>query len=72
MANTKVGTKTGKSTQAGRDVYKTEDGENVSEKSTTFKYKGQWINVPSIHNGYRYDDDTLRIMLDAEVIEPQE
>ena len=70
MANTKVGTKTGKSTQAGRDVYKTEDGENVSEKSTTFKYKGQWINVPSIHNGYRYDDDTLRIMLDAEVIEP--
>ena len=70
VANKKVGTKTGKSTQAGRDVYKTEDGENVSEKSTTFKYKGQWINIPSIHNGYRYDDDTLRIMLDAEVIEP--
>ena len=70
MADEKVGTKTGKSTQAGRDVYKTEDGENVSEKSTTFKYKGQWINVPSIHNGYRYDDDTLRIMLDAEVIGP--
>ena len=49
VANKKVGTKTGKSTQAGRDVYKTEDGENVSEKSTTFKYKGQWINIPSIH-----------------------
>ena len=70
MADTKVGTKTGKSTQAGRDVYKTEDGENVSEKSTTFKYKGQWINVPSIHEGYQYDDDTLRMMLDAEVISP--
>ena len=66
VANKKVGTKTGKSTQAGRDVYKTEDGENVSEKSTPFKYKGQWINIPSIHNGYRYDDDTLRIMLDAD------
>jgi len=70
MANKKVGIKTGKSTQAGRDVYKTEDGENVSEKSTTFEYKGQWINIPSIHKGYRYDDDTLRMMLDAEVIEP--
>ena len=70
MADKKVGTKTGKSTQAGRDVYKTEDGENVSEKSTTFKYKGQWINVPSIHKGYQYDDDILRMMLDAEVISP--
>ena len=70
MANKKVGAKTGKSTQAGRDVYKTEDGENVSEKSTTFKYKGQWINVPSIHKGYQYDDDILRMMLDAEVISP--
>ena len=70
MADKKVGTKTGKSTQAGRDVYKTEDGENVSEKSTTFKYKGQWINVPSIHNGYQYDNDTLSMMLDAEVIAP--
>ena len=70
MADEKVGIKTGKSTQAGRDVYKTEDGENVSEKSTTFKYKGQWINVPSIHNGYQYDNDTLSMMLDAEVIAP--
>tara|TARA_R110002126_G_scaffold82842_8_gene202788 strand:- start:875 stop:2674 length:1800 start_codon:yes stop_codon:yes gene_type:complete len=70
MSDKKVGTKTGKSTQAGRDVYKTEGGENVSEKSTTFKYKGQWINVPSIHKGYQYDDDILRMMLDAEVISP--
>ena len=66
----KVGTKTGKQTQAGRDVYVTPEGENVSEKSTTFKYKGKWINVPSIHNGRRYDDDTLKIMLEAEIIEP--
>ena len=70
MSDKKVGTKTGKSTQAGRDVYKTEDDENVSEKSTTFKYKGQWINVPSIHKGYQYDDDILRMMLDAEAISP--
>jgi len=66
----KVGTKTGKQTQAGRDVYVTPEGENVSEKSTTFKYKGKWINVPSIHDGRKYDDDTLKLMLDAEIIEP--
>ena len=70
MANKKVGTKTGKQTQAGRDVYVTPEGENVSEKSTTFKYKGKWINVPSIHDGHRYDDDTLKIMLEAEIITP--
>ena len=66
----KVGTKTSKQTQAGRDVYVTSEGENVSEKSTTFKYKGKWINVPSIHKGRRYDDDTLKIMLEAKIITP--
>jgi hypothetical protein len=65
-----VGKSTGKKTQAGREVYETPDGEMVSEKSTTFKYKGKWINVPTIHNGYAYDDDILRMMLDAEVIKP--
>lgn len=65
-----VGKSTGKTTQAGREVYETPSGEMVSEKSTTFKYKGQWINVPTIHKGYAYDQDILRIMLDAEVIEP--
>jgi hypothetical protein len=65
-----VGKSIGKKTQAGREVYETPDGEMVSEKSTTFKYKGKWINIPTIHNGYAYDDDMLRMMLDAEVIEP--
>jgi len=65
-----VGKSTGKTTQAGREVYETPSGEMVSEKSTTFKYKGQWINVPTIHKGYAYDEDILRMMLDAEVIEP--
>tara|TARA_R100001463_G_scaffold74544_1_gene128566 strand:- start:2595 stop:5882 length:3288 start_codon:yes stop_codon:yes gene_type:complete len=66
----KVGTKINKKTQAGRDVYETPEGEMVSEKSTTFKYKGQWINIPSIHEGNRYDDDTLILMLEAGLIEP--
>ncbi len=35
----------------------------VSEKSTTFKYKGKWISVP-IHDGHRYDD--IKIMLEAD------
>ena len=65
-----VGKPTGKKTQTGREVYETPDGEMVSEKSTTFKYKGKWINIPTIHNGYAYDDDMLRMMLDEEVIEP--
>ncbi len=65
-----VGIKTNKKTQTGRDVYKTPEGEMVSEKSTTFKYKGQWINIPSIHEGNRYDDDTLILMLEAGLIEP--
>ena len=65
-----VGKATGEKTQAGREVYETPDGEMVSEKSTTFKYKGEWVNIPTIHNGYSYDDDVLRMMLDAEIIEP--
>lgn len=65
-----VGKKTGKTTQANRDVYETPEGEMVSEKSTTFKYKGKWINVPTIHKGYSYDEDTLKMMLDAELISP--
>ena len=45
-------------------------GENVSEKSTTFKYKGKWINIPSIHNGKKYTDEQLRRMLDENLIKP--
>ena len=70
MDNKKVGKKTNKTTQAGRPVYKTSDGEMVSEKSTTFRYKGQWINIPTIHNGYRYDQATLIKMLNAGIIKP--
>ena len=40
-----VGKKTGKQTQAGKDVYETPEGEMVSEKSTTFEYKDKWINT---------------------------
>jgi len=65
-----VGKATGKKTQANRKVYETPDGKMVSERSTTFEHKGKWVNVPTIHNGYSYDDDTLRKWLDEEVIQP--
>jgi len=68
MAN--VGKKTGKQTQAGRDVYETPEGEMVSEKSTTIEYKGKWINVPTIHGGKQYSEDELVEMLDEGLIEP--
>jgi len=68
MAN--VGEKTGKKTQAGRDVYKTPEGEMVSEKSTTFEYRGKWINIPTIHDGKQYSQDQLINMLDKGLIKP--
>ena len=65
-----IGKKTGKQTQAGRDVYETPEGEMVSEKSTTFEYKGKWINIPTIHGGKQYSEDQLVEMLDEGLIEP--
>jgi len=70
MADNKIGTKTDKKTQAGRDVYKTPEGEMVSEKSTTFEYKNKWINVPTIHGGKEYSEDQLLEMLDKGFIKP--
>jgi len=65
-----VGKRTGKQTQAGRDVYETAEGEMVSEKSTTIEYKGKWINVPTIHGGKQYSENQLIEMLDEGLIEP--
>jgi len=66
----KVGKPTGEMSTVGRPIYKTSEGEMVSEQSTTFKYKGKWINIPTIHNGYSYNDDELRLMLDHDILKP--
>jgi len=66
----KVGEPTGEMSTVGRPIYKTSKGEMVSEKSTTFKYKGKWINIPTIHNGYSYNDDELRLMLNHDILKP--
>ena len=65
-----VGKDTGKTTQVGRKVYETDEGEMVSEKSTTFKYKGKWINIPSIVMGEQLTDDELKELLDEGLVEP--
>ena len=51
-----VGTPTKEVTQHGRRIYETPEG-NVSEKSTTIFLNGQWMNVPSIHEGRAITDD---------------
>ena len=59
----KVGTKTGKHTSYGKPVYKTKNGELVSEKSTTLKVDDKWINIPTIHKGFKYTEDEIYDML---------
>jgi len=71
MANKKVGTKTGKKTTAGKDVYKTPEGESVSEKSVTIKFgENAYVNAPSIHDGVEYSEDEIKQMLMDGKIKP--
>ena len=64
----KVGTKTSSKSSAGRDVYKTSDGELVSEKSITLKVNDNFINVPSIHDGVEYsEDDIYNMLMDGKI-----
>ena len=70
MAET-VGTKTEQKTSAGKDVYKTPEGESVSEKSVTIKFgDGAYVNAPSIHEGKQYTEDEIKKMLLEGVIKP--
>jgi Arc/MetJ-type ribon-helix-helix transcriptional regulator len=65
-----VGTKTNQTTTAGRPVYRTAEGDNVSELSITVPFKGFWANVTSIHNGVKYDEDQIVEMLNKGKIKP--
>jgi hypothetical protein len=70
MAET-VGTKTKQKTSAGKDVYKTPEGESVSEKSVTIKFgDGAYVNAPSIHEGKQYTEDEIKKMLLEGIIKP--
>ena len=65
-----VGEKTGEQTSAGREIYLTPDGERVSEQSLTFEIDGIFVNVPSIHDGVRYNSDQVKEMLMNGEIQP--
>lgn len=66
----KVGTPTGQMSEAGKPLYLTPDGETVSEKSITVPFNGKWVNVPSIQDGVRYEDDEIEDMLAEGKIQP--
>lgn len=68
MARSKVGKLTGETTKAGRPIYKTPEGENVSEKSVTFVRDGKYINAPSIWKGVRLNEDEVGKLYDAGAI----
>ena len=70
MALNKVGKPTGEMTKAGRPVYKTPEGENVSEKSVTIPMDGKWVNAPSIWNGRRIGEDGVERLLREGAIKP--
>jgi hypothetical protein len=59
----KVGVPTGETTEAGRPVFKTPEGELISEQSITIPMGGKFINVPSIYDGVRYSEDKIIDML---------
>ena len=65
-----AGTVTGMITEHGKKVYETKQGEHVSEKSMTFQLGNKWINVPSIHNGKKYEQWQLEKMLKENKINP--
>ena len=66
----KVGIPTGEMSEAGKPLYKTAEGETVSEKSITVPFGDKWVNVPSIQDGVRYEDDEIEDMLAAGEIKP--
>jgi len=46
--------------QYGRPIWEDiETGQRHSELSATFKYKGKWVNMPTLHNGKIYTTDQL-------------
>lgn len=65
-----VGEKTDQVTQHGRDVYVTEEGDNVSELSVTIPIGDKWYNAPSIYDGVRYEEGEVADMIKGGKIKP--
>jgi len=65
-----VGRPTGKFTEAGKPIFRTPEGEDVSEKSMSIPYKDKFVNIPSIHKGVRKSEDEVVNMLAKGRINP--
>ena len=65
-----VGRPTGKFTEAGKPIFRTSEGEDVSEKSMSIPYKDKVVNIPSIHKGIRKSEDEIIDMLAKGRINP--
>ena len=65
-----VGRPTGQFSKAGRPMFRTPEGEDVSEKSITLPYKDKFVNIPSIHKGVRLSDDEIMDRLQKGRLKP--
>lgn len=54
-----VGRPTGQFSKAGKPMFRTPEGEDVSEKSITLPLDDKFVNIPSIHKGVRLSDDEV-------------
>ena len=65
-----VGRPTGKFSTAGKPIFRTAEGEDVSEKSMSIPYKDKFVNIPSIHKGVRKSEDEVISMLEKGRVKP--
>lgn len=65
-----VGKPTGKFSTAGKPMFITPEGEEVSEKSITLPYKDKFVNIPSIQKGVRRSDDEIMDKLQKGRLKP--
>ena len=65
-----VGRPTGKFSKAGKPMFRTPEGEDVSEKSITLPFKDKFVNIPSIQKGVRLSDDEIMDRLQKGRLKP--
>ena len=54
-----VGRPTGQFSKAGKPMFRTPEGEDVSEKSISLPFKDKFVNIPSIQKGVRLSEDEV-------------
>ena len=65
-----VGRPTGQFSKAGKPMFRTPEGEDVSEKSITLPFKDKFVNIPSIQKGVRLSDDEIMDRLQKGRLKP--